>query len=113
MKLSDEQKKRIDDEERQRLAEEQYRVQVRRELLNQTGDTAVPVATVTPVAAKSKSFRSVIIVVVGAVVVLCPGSLVFSSRRQPGDDSASSPSTSDGQSKGAEKTGKPSPILPQ
>ena len=42
MELSDEQKKRILEEEQARLAEEQYRAQVRRELRQQT-KTVAPV----------------------------------------------------------------------
>ena len=45
MELSDEQKKRILEEEQQRLAEEQYRAQVRQELVNRTAATN-PTATV-------------------------------------------------------------------
>ncbi len=64
MELSDEQKRRILEEEEQRLAEEQYRAQVRRELQSQTGATgatgvaAAPAPAVMPPQQKPNARRN-------------------------------------------------------
>jgi len=105
MELSDEQKKRILEEEQQRLAEEQYRARVRRDLESRT-------MSASPVPAKSSGLKYVLIAL-GIVAVLCVGILV-GVRRQSSDQGASGPSkaASGAQEMAAEKSEKPSPIAP-
>ena len=104
MELSDEQKKRILEEEQQSLAEEQYRVQVRRELQKQNGAAA-------PVPANSRTLKLPLIVA-AIVVVLCVV-VIVAAHRQPGNTTLSSPSTAPSTpAKGAGLSGKPSPIQP-
>src|SRR5947209_5275575 len=81
MELSDEKKKRIQDEEQQRLAEEQYRAQVRRELQSQagTGTAAAAVIAPDPPTTRLNTFRSVLIVAGVVALVL----VVIVSLRQP------------------------------
>jgi S1-C subfamily serine protease len=74
MELSDEQKQRILQEEQQRLAEEQYREQVRRELQSQTNSAA-------PVGTKSNSLATVLILV-GALIAICALVMVIRFTRQ-------------------------------
>jgi S1-C subfamily serine protease len=100
MELSDEQKQRILQEEEARLAEEQYRAQVRRELQSQDGGP-------TPVRPQSKTTRNILIAV-GAVVLLLVGVLVTVSHRPStgGILDAGTPT------KSLEKLEKPSPLPP-
>ena len=99
MELSDEQKQRILQEEKSRVAEEQYRAQVRRELQAQDGGPT----TVRP---HPKTTRNVW-VAVGAVVVLLVGVLGTVSRTSTGRvPDAGTPT------KSLEKLDKPSPLPP-
>ena len=88
MGLSEEQKQRIRDEELQRLAEEQYRAQVRREL------AAEPAAPVTPHSGKSNAVRNALLLV-AALVVFCVVLLVIgrSVHREKPSESATTPIT--------------------
>jgi S1-C subfamily serine protease len=105
MELSDEQKKRILEEEQQRIAAEQYRAQVRRDLESRT-------VSASPVPAKSSALKYVLIGS-GVVAVLCVGILI-GVRRQSSDQGASSSSkaVSGAQEQPAGKSEKPSPIPP-
>jgi len=105
MELSDEQKKRILEEEQQRIAAEQYRAQVRRDLESRT-------VSASPAPAKSSTLKYVLIGS-GVVAVLCVGILI-GVRRQSSDQGASSSSkaVSGAQEQAAEKSEKPSPIAP-
>jgi hypothetical protein len=74
MELSDQQKKRILEEEQQRLAEEQYRTQVRQELQNRTAATN-PTSPVVeppkiPKRGGDKTLATVLLVTLGAIVAL-------------------------------------------
>jgi S1-C subfamily serine protease len=105
MELSDEQKKRILEEEQQRIAAEEYRTQVRRDLESRT-------VSGSPVPAKTGILKYVLIAL-GIVAVLCVGILV-GVRRQSSDQGASSPpkTVSGAQEQVAAKSEKPSPIAP-
>jgi len=70
MELSDEQKQRILAEEQQRLAEEQYRAHVRRELQSQGGAAADPALAHVPT--RTNTTRNVLIFV-GALVAIVVG----------------------------------------
>ena len=100
MELSDEQKQRILQEEKARLAEEQYRAQVRRDLQSQDGGP-------TPVRPQTKTTRNILIAV-GAVVLVLVGVLVTVSHRPSagGIPDAGTPT------KSLEKLEKPSPLPP-
>lgn len=108
MELSDEQKKKILEEEQARLAEEQYRTKVRRELQNQTGTAAA-------VPSKSKTMRCVLIVG-GIVVLFCAGILAIRHLSRAGSELGSGPgpptASSSAQVKGTDKLEKPSPLPP-
>jgi len=106
MELSDEQKQRILEEERQRLAEEEYRAQVRRDLQNQTG-TVAPI----PIPAKSNMLRSVLIVA-GGFVLLCAGVFMIGHLRRSVPKSAPPAPTSSVETKGTDKSDRPSPMAP-
>jgi hypothetical protein len=69
MDLSEDRKQRILEEERHRLAEEEYRLQVRLELRNATESTA-------PVKVRSDSFRNVLIFVGAFVAVTTVAALI-------------------------------------
>lgn len=87
MELSDEQKRRILEEEQQRLAEEQYREQVRRELLNKAVSTnpTFPTSPPVPVAPiESKTGRNIVLFVL-VVVGLCVGVLLIGNLRHAAD----------------------------
>jgi S1-C subfamily serine protease len=71
--LTPEEKQRIEDEERKRTEEEQYRAQVRRELAGQHGAARPP---------KSNKLKSLLIVG-GIAAVLCAGALVVRLRKGP------------------------------
>jgi hypothetical protein len=105
MELSDQQKKRILEEEEQRIAAEEYRTQVRRDLESRTVSAG-------PKLAKSSVLKYVLIAL-GIVAVLCVGILI-GVRRQSSDQSASGPSkiVSGAQEKAADKSEKPSPTAP-
>lgn len=109
MELSDEQKQRILQEEQARLAEEQYRAQVRRDLQRRTGAAAVP--TVAPIPAKSNMLRSVLIVAC-IFVVLCAGVLMIGHLRQAGSKSTPPPPASSVETNGKEESDRPSPMAP-
>lgn len=106
MELSDEQKKRILEEEQARLAEEQYRAQVRRELQNHS--EAAP--SVPP---KSSTLKWGLILV-GILVAVGAGAWLIGHLHPPGKDSASggSATVSTEHPKGAENSLKPSPLAP-
>jgi hypothetical protein len=106
MELSDEQKKRILEEEQARLTEELYRAQVRRELQIQAG--ATPSGS-----EKSNALKSVL-VFAGIVVAVSAGAWVIGHLRQPGRHSASgtSATASGEQPKGVQNPLKPSPVAP-
>jgi len=105
MELSDEQKKRILEEEQQRIAAEEYRTQVRRDLESRT-------VSGSPAPAKSSALKYVLIAL-GIVVTLCVGILI-GVRRQSSDQGSSDPSkaASGVRERAAEKSEKPSPIAP-
>src|SRR5205085_973785 len=111
MELSDEQKKRILGEEHQRLAEEQYRAQVRRELQTQagTGAAAAPAMAPDPPTTRSNTLRSVLIVA-GVVVVLIL--VVVVSSRQLGLKSNTATVPPALETKTGEKSDRPSPLSP-
>jgi S1-C subfamily serine protease len=111
MELSDEQKKRILDEEQQRLAEEQYRAQVRRELQSQagTGTAAAPAMAPAQATTRSNTLRNVLIVA-GVVVVLIL--VVVLSSRQPGSKSNTATVFPALDTKTGEKSDRPSPLSP-
>jgi S1-C subfamily serine protease len=75
MELSDEQKKKILEEEQQRIAEEQYRAQVRRELQGQTGTDASP--KMASVSAKSPTTKNLLTVGALAAIVAIVAVIVF------------------------------------
>ena len=106
MELSDEQKKRIREEEQARLAEEQYRAQVRRELQNRAG--------VTPLVAPKSSTLKWLLILAGIVVAVCAGAWILGQLHQPGRESGSGGSAtgSSEHPKGAENPVKPSPLAP-
>jgi len=105
MELSDEQKKRILEEEQQRIAAEEYRTQVRRDLESRT-------VSASPVPAKTSALKYVLIAL-GIVAVLCVG-IFIGVRRQSSDQGASSPpkTVSGAQEQAEAKSEKPSPTAP-
>jgi S1-C subfamily serine protease len=105
MELSDEQRKRILEEEQQRIAAEEYRTQVRRDLEGRA-------VSASPVPAKTSALKYVLIAL-GIVAVLCLG-IFIGVRRQSSDQGASSPPkmVSGAQEQAAAKSEKPSPIAP-
>ncbi len=105
MELSDEQRKRILEEEQQRIAAEEYRTQVRRDLEGRA-------VSASPVPAKTSALKYVLIAL-GIVAVLCLG-IFIGVRRQSSDQGASSPpkTASAAQEQAAAKSEKPSPIAP-
>src|ERR1035437_5663386 len=104
MDLSDEQKKRILEEEQARLAEEQYRAQVRRELQNQTGAAA-------PAPLKSNAAR-LGLTVIGIVVLICAGIFVAVNHQSSNGSAYSPPTATTATAKGAGSSDKPSPAAP-
>jgi S1-C subfamily serine protease len=101
MDLTPEQKARIFEEEQQRLAEEQYRAQVRRELGNQTATAPSNPATIsTAIRTKSNSSRK-IAAFVGVVLGLCAIYLLIGNlwhvveSKQPGEAPAATAAVSD------------------
>jgi S1-C subfamily serine protease len=105
MELSDEQKKRILEEEQRRIAEEKYRTQVRLDLESRNGNT-------NPVPTKSSALKFVL-TASGIVAVLCVGILI-GVRRQSSDQVTSGPSkaASGAQNIATEQLEKPSPTTP-
>src|SRR5208283_345533 len=109
MELSNEQKQRILGEEQQRLAEEQYRAQVRKDLQSRTGAAAVP--TVAPIPSKSNMLRFVLIVAC-IFVVLCAGVFMIVHLRQTGSKSTPPAPASSVETNGTERSDRPSPMAP-
>jgi hypothetical protein len=105
MELSDEQKKRILEEEQQRLAEERYREQVRRELQNHSAAVA-PAAT--PIQTKSNAARNAFIVV-GILVILCIVALIGISQLKR---ETRQPTTESTPAKTVAPSDRPSPLSP-
>jgi hypothetical protein len=105
MELSDDQKKRILEEERQRMAEEEYRTQVRRDLESRT-------VSGSPAPAKTSALKYVLIAL-GIVAVLCVG-VFIGVRRQSSDQGTSAPSKaiSGSREQAADGSEKPPPIAP-
>lgn len=103
MELTEEQKARIQQEELQRIAEEQYRQQVRRQLEGQAGATsAVP--------PKSGSPMKVLFGIVAIMIVLCSGVILISKRRPA--EATPPPSGSASVGLVPAKVEKPSPTQP-
>jgi cytoskeletal protein RodZ len=104
MELSDEQKQRILKEERQRLAEEQYRTQVRRELRSRTDSAA-------PVVKKSNTLRNVLIFVYAFIAILAVVmALIGFGRLRPEHRQSAVPSVVS--STTTETANRPSPLSP-
>jgi S1-C subfamily serine protease len=105
MTLTDEQKKRILEEEDQRLAEEQYRAQVRQELQNRVASPAVAPQ-------KSSITKPLLLVAAAIVVLLC--AWIFASRRFSHAVPSSAPVSATGttESTPASASTKPSPTVP-
>ncbi len=110
MELSDEQKKRILEEEHHRLAEEQYRAQVRQDLRGKV-DGPTPTASLTP--QKSNITKPLLLVAAAVVVLLCVW--IFASGRFSHAVQSSTPVSATGttpESTPASTAIKPSPTTP-
>jgi hypothetical protein len=92
MELSDEQKRRILDEEQQRLAEEQYRETIRQELRNETPPTAPTPVTISKPAENTRSGDGVAKVIGVAVLALAVIVLIARSTSQRSRDEPHAPS---------------------
>jgi S1-C subfamily serine protease len=105
MELSDEDKKRILEEEQRRLAEEQFRAEVRRGLVSGTGAAdSLP--------AKSKTLRAVLITL-GVVLAVCVVLFVIVNHRVPaGSHSVTSTADSAAQPAQPETADRPSALSP-
>src|SRR6185295_16124670 len=110
MELSDEQKKRILEEEKARLSEEQYRVHVRRELQGSAVSAAFAPAPEVPSPLKAIFSGKVILCVV--VIAVCAVVLAIGGPRRDSSEAPSNTSVATIQSSAGENSDRPSPLIP-